>query len=80
MSYLKEMKKKLIFNEKTKKISQFKSQRLISYIEDNEKIELYKSMEQGYREMASINLEYAEESLSCEWCDAIEYEAWLFGV
>ena len=40
----------------------------------------YKSMEQGYKEMAHINLQYAEDCLAVEWYDAIEYETWLFGV
>ncbi|SHK60429.1 hypothetical protein SAMN02745163_04114 [Clostridium cavendishii DSM 21758] len=80
MSYSNKIESTIIFKEKTKKISQFKSETVISYIEEKEKAELYKSMEQGYMEMASINLEYAEESLSCEWCDAVEYETWLFGV
>ena len=80
MSYSEGTGNFLIFNKKEKKNSQLKSERLISYIEDKEKAELYKSMEQGYKEMAHINLQYAEDCLAVEWYDAIEYETWLFGV
>ncbi len=80
MSYSEGTGNFLIFNKKEKKNSQLKSERLISYIEDKEKTELYKSMEQGYKEMAHINLQYAEEGLFSDWYDAIEYETWLFGV
>lgn len=80
MSYSEGTKNFLIFNKKEKKNSQLKSERLISYIEDKENTELYKSMEQGYKEMAHINLQYAEDYSVAEWYDTIEYETWLFGV
>lgn len=37
-------------------------------------------MKRGYKEMASINLGYAEEAVTAEFYDELEYERWLCGV
>lgn len=80
MSNSREKKHFCIIEEKIKKNSQFNGGKLISYIESVKNEDLYEWMKKGYEEMASINLEYAEEACSLGLHDELEYETWLCGV
>ena len=46
----------------------------------SENNDLFEWMKRGYKEMASINLGYAEEAVTAEFYDELEYERWLCGV
>lgn len=79
MSKSREVNKNLIIKQKNKKNSQFNDYKLISY-KEREKKDLYDWMRKGYEEMASINLNYAEENSIGLYDELIEYETWLCGV
>lgn len=76
MSKSKEIKKNL---KKIQPNSKFINYKLISC---NRSIDsdLFEWMKRGYKEMASINLSYAEEAVTAEFYDELEYERWLCGV
>lgn len=69
-----------------KKNRKFISRDLIRYKEDENNIEFYKLMKNGYIEMSKINLEISElfesspGNLHYEFDSINEYEKWLCGV
>ncbi|MBM6837726.1 hypothetical protein H9X78_14365 [Clostridium saudiense] len=81
-SYKSNNKNKLQF----KKNRKFIGKDLIRYNEDENNIEFYELMKNGYIEMSKINLEISElfesspESLHYEFDNINEYEKWLCGV
>ena len=81
-SYKSNNKNKLQF----KKNRKFIGKDLIRYNEDENNIEFYELMKNGYIEMSKINLEISElfesspESLHYEFDNINEYERWLCGV
>lgn len=66
--------------KKNEKNSQLNDNTLISYKEKEKTKDLYSWMKNGYEEMASINLQYAEEACGLALYDELEYEMWLCGV
>lgn len=79
MSKSKINKQDLKKEKKVENFSQLKGQKLITYSEDK-KDDFYEVMKEGYKAMALINSQYAEEATSVEYFDQIEYETWLCGV
>lgn len=70
-------------SKKEKKIqnfSQLKGRNIITYSEKKKEEDFYEAMKEGYKAMALINSQYAEEGASGEYFDQIEYETWLCGV
>ena len=69
-----------------KKNRKFIEKDLIIYKEDENNIEFYELMKNGYIEMSKINLEIAQlfesspENLHCKFDRINEYEKWLCGV
>ena len=80
MSVSKINKQNLKKQKKIENFSQLKRQKLITYSEGKKEDEFYEAMKQGYKAMALINSQYAEEGTSVEYFDQIEYETWLCGV
>lgn len=65
---------------KIENFSQLKGREIITYSKDKEEDAFYEAMKEGYKAMALINLQYAEEGTSVEYFDQLEYETWLCGV
>lgn len=86
MSKLFNNKLKYKNNLEFKKNSKFIGRDLIIYNEDENNIEFYELMKNGYIDMANINLEISElfesspETLHYEFDRINEYEKWLCGV
>ncbi|MGG5460342.1 hypothetical protein [Clostridium sp. B9] len=80
MSKSKINKQDLKKEKKVENFSQLKGQKLITYSKDKNEKDFYEVMKEGYKAMALINSQYAEEATSVEYFDQIEYEAWLCGV
>lgn len=76
MSKSREIKKNL---KKLEPNSKFINDNLISCNRSTDN-DLFEWMKRGYKEMASINLSYAEEAVTAEFYDELEYERWLCGV
>ena len=67
-------------NKNIENFSQLKVRNIIKYSEDKKEDDFYEVMKEGYKAMALINSQYAEEGTSVEYFDQIEYETWLCGV
>ena len=86
MSKLFSSKSKNKNNSEFKKNRQFINKDLIIYSKDENNMEFYELMKNGYIEMSEINLEVSNlfelssESLHYEFDSINEYEKWLCGV
>jgi CopG family transcriptional regulator/antitoxin EndoAI len=78
---LNNMKNKKIKDiKKIKKNSGIMDKSLIQYIDEGFSVDFEKLMEEGYKEMAEINLEYSKLGFEYMLDDVNEYEAWICGV
>ena len=65
---------------KIKKSSQFIRYSLIECNEDQLNMDVFEMMKEGYKEMASINLQLSQLPFECGNANIDEYENWLCGV
>lgn len=63
--------------EDCKKRSEFIKEAIILYIRDKKRLDNISRMEKGYREMAQLNLEFAEMGFARDIRELKEYEAKL---
>ncbi|AND86028.1 CopG family transcriptional regulator [Clostridium tyrobutyricum] len=63
--------------EDCKKRSEFIREAIILYIKEKKRLNIISEMERGYKEMAQLNLEFAEMGFACDIRELKEYEAKL---
>lgn len=80
LNSVKNKKIKVLGNKKIGKNSGIMEKSLIQYINEGFSADFEKLMENGYKEMAEINLEYSKLGIEYMLDDVNEYEAWICGV
>jgi CopG family transcriptional regulator/antitoxin EndoAI len=63
--------------EDCKKRSEFIREAIILYIKEKKRLDIIEQMEKGYKEMAQLNLEFAEMGFAADMKEFKEYEAKL---
>lgn len=63
--------------EDCKKRSEFIREAIILYIKEKKRLDIIEQMEKGYKEMAQLNLEFAEMGFASDMQEFKEYEAKL---
>lgn len=63
--------------EDCKKRSEFIREAIILYIKEKKRLDIIEQMEKGYKEMAQLNLEFAEMGFANDMKEFKEYEAKL---